>query len=208
MLSKVKAWMLEDHEDADALSEISKVEVERRIRAVERKKTELREQIESLRNRYRSTVEKAERAHEHQLEGVRMDLEVVLKQSALARTKFLKNLRAEHFLRQIALAKRTDTSFEGPHIDRGTFPTIIRDPVEDVEICVDDVVAAARSDEPVPTLFELFDTVDGDEFEVSVHDQGSDREDQSEAAEYTREPDTIGGASGEDEDEVTGPGPD
>jgi hypothetical protein len=109
MLSKVKSLLLDDA-SAEPLPELSEAEVERRIGEVKRKTSKLREQIESLGSRYRSTVDEAERVHGHELEAVRRDLAVTLN--------------------------------------------------------VDDVVTAVRSDDPVPTLFAVFDAAD-DKFEVS-----------------------------------------
>lgn len=220
ILSKAKALLQNHPEDTDALTELDEMELQRRINQADRRTTEYREQIKSLREEYRSTVERAKRVDDKPLGVVRADLVAVLNRTALARSKFFEALRATHVLQRLALAKRSDTSICRVDFDPDVFPTVIHDPGDlelphdpdpstvgfdpvpdlesfegwgqrglgDVEARVDDVLTAARSDGPVPTLPELFETDTDDELDEYVHGPGNDDVDEGEADASTRDP--------------------
>ncbi|MFC6954821.1 hypothetical protein [Halorubellus litoreus] len=206
ILSKAKAWLFDDPEDTDDLTDLGEMELQQRIRELERRTTGRREQLESLRDRYRSAVDRAGRVEEPELVSVRADLTAVLERTAFTRAKFLQAIRAKGFLSRLALAKRSDASIEGFDFDRDAVPTVVRDPVGnglqpdgrtptvgfdppsdpedldawgtrelgDVESYVDDVVAAARGDDPVPALLELIETDEDEEFDEFLDDQTDD----------------------------------
>jgi len=230
ILSKARTWLLDDPEDADPLPELDEMAVQRRLDEVERRTAERREQLDRLRDRYRSSVERAERAEEPELCTVRGEIAAALKRTALARAKFHQNIHAREFLSHVAFAKRDDTTPEAFDVDPDALPTVIHDPVMsdppwdvdrstvefdpepdpddldawgerelgDVDACVDTVVSTARSDDPVPSLLELFDT--DEEFDEPVHRHGGD--DDGEAATESPTPDGAGGEADDDDPTV------
>lgn len=235
ILSAAKTWLLDDPDNTIDLSDLDEAEVQQKIDEVERKTTEIQEQLISLRDRYQSAVERAEHVHGPELDTVRSKLAVVLKHTASTRATLHKTLREEFFLHQISVAKRSDTSFTGLNVDPAKLPQVIRDPLwadllrdsdtppidaypeptlgdhdawaehelGDVEACIDEVVNAARSDDPVPSLSELF-AASEDEFDISPH-QGRDDRDSVDADRSTRETDTRDGLD-DDENGVTDAG--
>ncbi len=206
ILPNAKTWLLDDPEGTNDLTDLDELELQLPIRKAERLKNDRREQLDSLRDRYRSAMDKAGRVEGHELAIVRAELTTVLKRTAVARSKLLEAMHTEVFLNQLALAKRSDTSIEGFDIDPHTLPAVIDKPVDkglprhfgtppvefdppsepetldewgshelsDVESCVDDMVAAAGGDDPVPTLAELFETDEDEEFDEFVHGRNDD----------------------------------
>ncbi|ELY35573.1 hypothetical protein [Natronorubrum tibetense] len=229
ILSKTKAWMLDHSEETDTLTELDEIELQRRIHEAERRTTEYREQIESLRERYRSTVQRAERVEDSTLDIVRTDLAAVFNRTAFARAKLIEAMRATHALQRLALAKRSDMSICGVDFDPDAFPTVIHDPGDpdpstegfdpvpnlerfegrgqrglgEVEARVDNVVTAARSDGLVPTLPELFETDTDDELDGYVYGPGNDDVDEGEADASTQDPGPPDVNAGDDDNSVT-----
>ena len=187
-LSTMKSRLF-DGDGADDLSDLERLDIERRLCEFEREKREIREEVESLQTQYQKTVVRAGHVDEGALDVVRDDLSRVIEAAAVARAAYQRVLIRHRVLQLLASPIHSGGPLTGLDVDPDRWSTGIRasrwvapghlDPPPrvvdappdcddlaalargepgDVDATVEDVVSAARSDAPTPTLRALLES--------------------------------------------------
>jgi len=187
-LSTMKSRLF-DGDGADDLSDLERLDIERRLCEFEREKREIREEVESLQTQYQKTVVRAGHVDEGALDVVRDDLSRVIEAAAVARAAYQRVLIRHRVLQLIASPIHSGRPLTGLDVDPDRWSTgigasrwvapghldppprvvdappdcddlaaLARGELGDVDATVEDVVSAARSDAPTPTLRALLES--------------------------------------------------
>lgn len=127
-LTTAKSLMLGESNGSSGLADIDEVELQRRIRDLDAEKQEVRQELDALRDRYQSTIDRAKVADGAVLNDVRSELASVVRQAAVARARFSKALVRIRNLHMVVVVLRSDRSLPDFDFDVSELPALGPEP--------------------------------------------------------------------------------
>jgi len=121
-LSTMKSRLF-DGDGADDLSDLERLDIERRLCEFEREKREIREEVESLQTQYQKTVVRAGHVDEGALDVVRDDLSRVIEAAAVARAAYQRVLIRHRVLQLLASPIHSGGPLTGLDVDPDRWST-------------------------------------------------------------------------------------